>query len=189
MGSMQACKLMSTRTQGGSRRGSQAPTDLGGLPLSLYPCRQEGKHKEPWVSQLLWWQIQQSCCHSCGAMNSGVKLKSFGRDEGFTKQRRLNCPPSGLKQFNRGNCSEVTQIIKPSITEEKVKACLCFCSRRVTRITLLWWAAVSAALISARCLRFCPLSYLNDSHASLSKHSEQTGRAVLKTWHWDMFIL
>lgn len=105
------------------------------------------------------------------------------------EQQRLNRPPSGLTQFDRGSRSEDTQITKPSITEEKVKACLCFCSRRVTQITLLWWAAVSAALISARCIWFCPLSYLNDSHASLSKHSEQTGRAVLKTWHRDMFIL
>lgn len=87
MGSIQACKVMRTRTQRGSLRGSQASTDLGGPPLSLYPCRQEGKHKGPWVTQLLWWQIQQSCCHSCRAMNSGGKLKSFGRDEGFTKQQ------------------------------------------------------------------------------------------------------
>lgn len=101
---------MCTRTQRGSRRGSQAPTDLGGPPLSLYPCRQEGKHKGPWVTQLLWWQIQQSCCHSYRAMNSGVKLKSFGRDEGFTKQQRLNRPPSWKLQWRHADNQTIYHI-------------------------------------------------------------------------------
>lgn len=56
---------------------------------------------------------------------------------------------------------------------------------------LLWWAAVTLASISTCCIWFCSLSYLPRTHANLNlnKHTEQTGRAVVRTWERDVFML
>lgn len=75
--------------------------------------------------------------------------------------------------------------------EKEVETCLFFLQfelnhvskYRLLNILFLFWAAVTQASISTCFIWLCSLSYLHSSHAKpiLSKHTEQTGRAVVRT--------
>lgn len=65
---------------------------------------------------------------------------------------------------------------------------------RVINMMLLWWAAVTLTSISKCCIWFCASCFLCTANtqtqtAVLSKHTEQTGRAVVRTREWDLFML
>lgn len=149
---------------GNSLNNIQAKADMGGPHLSLYPCRQEGKHKAPWETQPALMAEHWSCSQIW------QKTRTLSLKFGVSTSQRSNFPP-GQRRFNgeeapwwkntvenkslwhwRGSHSLF--VLPTTWTESLCSNC------RVINIRLLWWAAVTLTLISNCCIWFCALYYL-----------------------------
>lgn len=145
---------------------------MGGPCLSLYPCRQEGKHKVPWETQPSLMAKHKRCCQSGWrqVMNSERSANHSEVDVWCIKQPEIKLFPVQRKRTreealewkyiaeNKSLCHRGGShglFVLPTTWTQSLQS-----NRNAINIVLLWWAAVALTSIPNCCIWFGALSYL-----------------------------